>query len=61
MDQSRAELPHGVEVAKYADQPSIVAESVREFERSFLEVLGIVLSVSFVALGWRLEVIRKLC
>jgi multidrug efflux pump subunit AcrB len=53
----RAALPLGIEVEKYADQPEIVAESVWEFERSFLEALAIVLAVSFVALGWRTGVV----
>jgi multidrug efflux pump subunit AcrB len=49
----RQELPVGVEIQQYADQPRVVAESVWEFERSFLEALAIVLAVSFVFLGWR--------
>ncbi len=53
MTTVRASLPVGVEVEKYADQPRVVAESVWEFERSFLEALAIVLAVSFVALGMR--------
>ena len=53
MEQLRTQLPLGVDVAKYADQPTIVAESVGEFQRSFLEALVIVLAVSFLALGWR--------
>jgi multidrug efflux pump subunit AcrB len=57
MDEVRASLPVGVQVDKYADQPKIVAESVWEFERSFLEALAIVLAVSFVALGWRTGIV----
>jgi multidrug efflux pump subunit AcrB len=49
----RHELPVGVEIQQYADQPRVVAESVWEFERSFLEALAIVLAVSFLFLGWR--------
>jgi len=49
----RQELPVGVEIQQYADQPRVVAESVWEFERSFLEALAIVLAVSFLFLGWR--------
>jgi multidrug efflux pump len=49
----RQELPLGVEIQQYADQPRVVAESVWEFERSFLEALAIVLAVSFLFLGWR--------
>jgi multidrug efflux pump len=53
----RAALPVGVQVDKYADQPKIVADSVWEFQRSFLEALAIVLAVSFVALGWRTGIV----
>ena len=53
MEQVQAQLPHGVELLKYADQPKIVDESIWEFERAFLEALAIVLAVSFIALGWR--------
>ena len=57
MTQIRAALPAGVDVEKYVDQPEIVAESVWEFERSFLEALAIVLAVSFLALGWRTGIV----
>lgn len=49
----RQDLPVGVDIHQYADQPRVVAESVWEFERSFLEALAIVLAVSFLFLGWR--------
>ncbi|WP_395701940.1 efflux RND transporter permease subunit [Aquabacterium sp.] len=55
--QVRQELPAGVEVQQYADQPRVVAESVWEFERSFLEALAIVLAVSFLFLGWRTGIV----
>src|SRR5690349_14391513 len=57
MAQVRKELPAGVEVPQYADQPRVVAESVWEFERSFLEALAIVLAVSFAFLGWRTGIV----
>jgi multidrug efflux pump subunit AcrB len=57
MAQVRKELPAGVEVQQYADQPRVVAESVWEFERSFLEALAIVLAVSFAFLGWRTGIV----
>ena len=57
MAQVRQELPVGVEIQQYADQPRVVAESVWEFERSFLEALAIVLAVSFVFLGWRTGIV----
>ena len=44
--QIRQELPAGVEIQQYADQPRVVAESIWEFERAFLEALAIVLAVS---------------
>jgi multidrug efflux pump subunit AcrB len=44
-------LPAGITVEKYADQPRVVEESVWEFEKSFLEALAIVLAVSFLSLG----------
>ena len=55
--QVRQELPAGVEIQQYADQPRVVAESVWEFERSFLEALAIVLAVSFLFLGWRTGIV----
>ncbi|MCD6078801.1 MAG: acriflavin resistance protein [Ramlibacter sp.] len=55
--QIRQEIPAGIEIQQYADQPRVVAESVWEFERSFLEALAIVLAVSFVFLGWRTGIV----
>ncbi len=55
--QVRQEVPVGVEIQQYADQPRVVAESVWEFERSFLEALAIVLAVSFLFLGWRTGIV----
>ena len=49
----QAGLPIGVFLSQYADQPSIVADSIWEFERTFLEALTIVLAVTFLFLGWR--------
>jgi len=53
----QADLPVGVALEKYADQPRVVADSVWEFERSFLEALTIVLAVSFLFLGWRMGLV----
>lgn len=53
LEKVRQGLPVGVEIQQYADQPRVVAESVWEFERAFLEALAIVLAVSFLFLGWR--------
>jgi multidrug efflux pump len=55
--QIQQEIPAGVEIRQYADQPRVVAESVWEFERSFLEALAIVLAVSFLFLGWRTGIV----
>ncbi len=53
----QAELPYGVELERVADQPTVVHESVWEFERSLLEALGIVLAVCLVSLGWRTGIV----
>lgn len=53
----QGELPAGVMLEKYADQPQVVDASVWEFERAFLEALAIVLAVSFVFLGWRTGIV----
>lgn len=55
--QIRQELPAGVQIQQYADQPRVVAESIWEFERAFLEALAIVLAVSFLSLGWRTGIV----
>jgi multidrug efflux pump len=55
--QIRHELQAGVEIQQYADQPRVVAESIWEFERAFLEALAIVLAVSFLFLGWRTGIV----
>ncbi len=57
LSQIRQELPAGVEIQQYADQPRVVAESIWEFERAFLEALAIVLAVSFLSLGWRTGIV----
>jgi multidrug efflux pump len=58
--QIRKELPAGVEIQQYADQPRVVDESIWEFERSFMEALAIVLAVSFLFLGWRTGIVVAL-
>jgi len=57
MESIQKQLPLGVKIEKYSDQPHIVEESVWEFERSFLEALAIVLAVSFLFLGWRTGIV----
>jgi len=53
LSRIREKLPLGIEIAKVADQPKMVDQSVGEFLQSFAEALVIVLAVSFLALGWR--------
>lgn len=53
----QAELPYGVELERVADQPTVVSESIWEFERSLLEALTIVLVVSLISLGWRTGIV----
>lgn len=55
-----AELPVGIEITQVADQPHIVQDSVGEFLKTFVEALGIVLLVSFLALGWRTGIVVAL-
>jgi multidrug efflux pump len=55
-----AELPVGIEVTQIADQPKIVEHSISEFVETFVEALGIVLLVSFLALGWRAGIVVAL-
>jgi multidrug efflux pump len=53
MEQILPTLPLGVSAVRVNDQPQVVSEHIGEFQNSFLEAVGIVLSVSFVSLGWR--------
>lgn len=53
-------VPQGFAVELVADQPKVVDHAVSEFVKSFLEALGIVLFVSFVALGWRTGIVVAL-
>ena len=48
-----ADLPVGIEMAKFADQPHVVEEAVGHFVRALAEAVLIVLVVSFVSLGFR--------
>jgi multidrug efflux pump subunit AcrB len=53
----QAELPYGVELERVADQPTVVSESIWEFERSLMEALAIVLAVSLISLGFRTGIV----
>ena len=57
MKKVEAELPYGVELERVADQPTVVSESIWEFERSLLEALAIVLAVCLLSLGWRTGIV----
>ena len=55
-----AAVPQGIEIEQVADQPAVVDHAIWEFERSFLEALGIVLLVSFLSLGFRTGIVVAL-
>ncbi len=60
LEDFRARLPQGIEIAQVADQPQVVEKAVSEFAKSFLEALAIVLFVSFLSLGWRTGIVVAL-
>ncbi len=47
------DLPVGIEVHQYSNQPAVVKRSVDEFMKTLLEAVVIVLAVSFFSLGFR--------
>ena len=53
MGRIAADLPIGIEMAKFADQPHVVDEAVGHFVTALAEAVAIVLLVSFVSLGVR--------
>lgn len=53
MAEIAADLPVGIEMAKFADQPHVVDEAVGHFITALIEAVVIVLIVSFVSLGFR--------
>ncbi|MGD2141816.1 MAG: efflux RND transporter permease subunit, partial [Burkholderiales bacterium] len=53
LERMGASLPVGVEIHQYANQPQVVARSVREFMKTLSEAIIIVLAVSFFSLGFR--------
>ncbi len=57
----RANLPVGLTLHAVADQPTVVKRSVREFMRTLMEAVAIVLLVSFISLGFRTGVVVALC
>jgi multidrug efflux pump len=59
-DEYMQAVPQGIDIEQIADQPKVVDTAILEFERSFLEALGIVLLVSFISLGWRTGIVVAL-
>lgn len=53
MSRVASDLPVGIDMAKFADQPHVVDEAVGHFVRALVEAVAIVLVVSFVSLGLR--------
>ena len=49
----KRDLPVGIEVHQYSNQPEVVKRSVDEFMKTLLEAVVIVLAVSFFSLGFR--------
>ena len=56
-----ADLPVGIEVQQFADQPRVVTRSVNEFMKTLAEAIIIVLAVSFFSLGFRTGLVVALC
>ncbi|MFN0038479.1 MAG: efflux RND transporter permease subunit [Burkholderiales bacterium] len=52
-DGIKRQLPVGIEVHQYSNQPQVVKRSVDEFMTTLLEAVVIVLAVSFFSLGFR--------
>jgi multidrug efflux pump subunit AcrB len=55
-----SQLPIGLSIDKIANQPQVVAISIKEFVKAFVEALAIVLAVSFLSLGWRTGIVVAL-
>jgi multidrug efflux pump len=53
MARLKTDTPIGIEFNQVSDQPRIVKAAVGTFMQSLFEAVGIVLVVSFLALGWR--------
>ena len=54
----KSKLPVGIELERVSDQPRAVTASVSEFLRTLVEAIGIVLVVSFLALGLHTKPLR---
>ena len=53
MAQIGRDLPVGIEMLKFADQPHVVDDAVGHFIKALVEAVAIVLLVSFISLGLR--------
>ncbi|MDO5606100.1 MAG: efflux RND transporter permease subunit [Paracoccus sp. (in: a-proteobacteria)] len=53
MARVAGDLPVGIEMSKFADQPHVVKEAVGHFVQALVEAVLIVLVVSFISLGLR--------
>ncbi|MDO5620819.1 MAG: efflux RND transporter permease subunit [Paracoccus sp. (in: a-proteobacteria)] len=53
MDRVAADLPAGIQMHKFADQPHVVKDAVGHFITALIEAVVIVLIVSFISLGLR--------
>jgi multidrug efflux pump len=60
LNRFEAELPIGIELQTVSDQPEVVQRSIREFLRTLIEALIIVLGVSFLSLGSRAGIVVAL-
>ena len=49
----KRDLPAGIEVHQYSNEPQVVTRSVDEFMKTLVEAVVIVLAVSFFSLGFR--------
>ena len=53
MQEVQSDLPVGLELHQVSDQPTVVDDSIREFVKTLIEAIVIVLGVSFLSLGVR--------
>ncbi len=59
--QIQKDLPVGLDLSSFSNQPKVVKESIDEFVKSLAEAIIIVLIVSFISLGVRSGVVVALC
>lgn len=61
IEKIQSELPLGLEIHAVSDQPKVVAESIGEFVETLILAIVIVLSVSFLSLGFRTGLVVAGC